>query len=110
MFPDPDRITNGHGLLDTSLKFNSERAREMKGKHRSKTLIFKQCDHLEKTESCWELVCAFCWMHVVGRKLLSHEEEGASAALVQPPHYANVSPMCCQEIIFAFPVGSCEPK
>lgn len=25
VFPDPDKMTNGHGFLDTSLKINSER-------------------------------------------------------------------------------------
>lgn len=52
VFPDPDKMTNGHGLLDSSLKINSERTREMKGKHRSKTLIFKKHNHLGKTKGC----------------------------------------------------------
>ena len=28
VFPDPDKMTNGHGFLDTSLKINSERTRD----------------------------------------------------------------------------------
>lgn len=28
VFPDPDKMTNGHGLLDTSLKISSVRTRD----------------------------------------------------------------------------------
>lgn len=49
VFPDPDKMTNEHGLLDSSLKINPERSREMKGKYRSKALIFKKCNHLGET-------------------------------------------------------------
>lgn len=59
VLPDPDKMTNGHWLLDSSFKINSERTKEMKGRHRSKTLTFKEYGHLRKTNGCCELVCVY---------------------------------------------------
>lgn len=76
VFPDPDKMTNERGLLDSSLRINLGRTRVIKGKQRSKAPIFKKCNHLGETRGCWEVVCVVgswsggeSWC-ILGRKVL----------------------------------------
>ena len=83
VFTDPDNMTNGHGLLDSSPKINPERIREMKGKHRSKALVFKRCNHLGKTKGYWEVVCVCPGGCTWGQGAAASQEEGAGVAMMQ---------------------------